>query len=86
MRTKTSVLNEEICCWVYIMKPSERHPPMAMRVRSGMYAMCVAVALPEQREWVPTSSGVNLGLAAPTRLHSALRTLVMMEALNERRP
>ena len=86
MRTETPVLNEEICCWMYTMNPSERHLLMTMMVRSGMFAMCMAMALPEQRECVPTSSGKNLSLAVPTRFHSALRTAITMEALTKRRP
>ena len=86
MRTKTPVLNEEICCWMYTMNPSERHLLMTMRVRSGMFAMCMAMALPEQREWVLTYSGAYPSLAAPTRLHSALRRVMAMEALTKRRP
>ena len=68
------------------MNPSERHLPMAMRVRSGTSAMCMAVAPPEQRECVPTSSGANQSLAAPTRFHSALRKVMMVEELTERIP
>ena len=86
MRTKTLVLNKEICCWMCIMKPSKRHLLMAMRVRSGVFAMCMAMAPPERRECVPTSSGANPSLAAPTILHSALRTVMMMEALTRRIP
>ena len=72
MRTETPVLNEEICCWIYTINPSERHLPMAMRVRSGTPAMCIAMALTERRECSPTPSGANMSLAAPARLHSAL--------------
>ena len=86
MRTETPVLNEEICCWMYTMNPSKRHLLMAMRVRSGTFVMCMAMAPPERRECVPTSYGVNPSLNAPTRLHSALRTVIMMEAMTERRP
>ena len=86
MRTETPVLNEEICCWIYTINPSERHLPMATRVRSGTFMMCMAVAPLERRECVLTSSGENPSLAAPTRLHSALRTVMMMETLTERRP
>ena len=86
MRTETPVLNEEICCWMYTMNPSERHLLMTMRVRSGMFAMCMAMALPEQRECAPTSSGENPSLDAPTRLHYSLMTARMLEALTERRP
>ena len=43
------VLNEEICCWIYTINPSERHLPTAMRVRSGTSAMCMAMAPPERR-------------------------------------
>ena len=68
------------------MNPSERHRPMATRVRSGTPAMCMAMAQPEQRECVPMSSGANPSLAAPTCLHSALTTEMMLEALTERIP
>ena len=80
------MLNEEICCWIYTINLSERHLPMAMRVRSGTSLMCMAMALPKQRESVPTSSGANLNLAAPTHLDSALRRVMTMEALTKRRP
>ena len=86
MQTETPVLKEEICCWIYTINPSERHLPMAMRVRSGTSAMCMAMAPPERREWVPTSSEANPSLATPTRLHSALMVVIMMEALTEQRP
>ena len=86
MWTETPMLNKEICCWVYTMKPSERHLLMAMRVRSGTFAMCMAMAPPERRECVLTSSGANPSLAAPTCLHSALRTVMTMGALTERIP
>ena len=76
MRTKASVLNEEIYCWMYTINPSKRHLLMAMRVRSGKFAMCMAMALPERRECVPASSGENPSLAAPTRLQFALRTVM----------
>ena len=49
MQTETPVLNKEICCWMYTMNSSERHLPMAMRVRSGTFAVCMAMAPPEQR-------------------------------------
>ena len=52
MRTKTPVLNEEIYCWMYTMNPSEPHLPMVMRVRSGAFVMCMAMAPPERRESV----------------------------------
>ena len=86
MRTYTPVLNEEICCWTYTINPSERHRPMAMRVQSGMLAMCMAMAPPERRECVSTSSGVYLSLAAPTCFHFDLMTAMLLEALIERRP
>ena len=86
MQTKTPILNEEICSWMYTMNPSERHLPIAMRVQSGTFAMCMAMVLTERRECVPTSSGENPSLSMPTRLHSALRTVMTMEALTERRP
>ena len=80
------VLNEEICCWIYTINPSKHHLLMAMRVQSGTFAMCMAMAPPERRECVPTSSWSNLSLDAPTRLHSTLRRVITMEALTERRP
>ena len=86
MWTGTHVLNEVICCWIYIINPSERYHPTAMRVRSGTPTVCMAMALPEERECVPTSSGENPSLAAPTRFHSALITEMTSEALTERRP
>ena len=86
MRTEIPMLNEEIYCWMHTMKLSERHLLMAMRFQSGAFAMCMAMDPPEQRECAPTSSGENPSLAAPTRLHSALRTVMMMEALTEQRP
>ena len=86
MRTETPVLNEEICCWMYTMNPSERHLPVDMRVRSGTFVMYMTMAPPERRECVPTSSGANPSLAAPTRLHSALRTVMTTEVLTEQRP
>ena len=86
MQTETPMLNEEICCWIYTINPSNRHRPMVTRVRSGTFEMCIEMALPERRECVPTSPGENLSLAAPTRLHSALTTEMMFEALTERRP
>ena len=86
MRTETPVLDEEIYCWMYTMNPSERHLPMATRVWSGTFAMCMAMAPPERRECVLTSSRANLSLDVPTCLHFALRTMMTMEALTERRP
>ena len=86
MRTKTRVLNEGICCWIYTINPSARHRPMAIRVKSGTSVMCTAMAPPDQRECVPTSSRANPGRAAPTRLHSTLTTTMMLEALTEQRP
>ena len=86
MRTETPVLNEEICCWMYTIYPSERHHLMAMRVQSGIPEMCIAMAPSERRECVPTSSGANPSLAAPTRLHSSLMTVMMFKALTERIP
>ena len=80
------VLNEEICCWIYTIKPSERHLPMAMRIRSVMSGMCMAMAPPERRECVPTSSGANPILAAPTHLHPTLRWVIRMEVLTDQRP
>ena len=86
MQTKTPVLNKEIYCWMYTINPSERHRPMAMRVRSGTPAVYIIMAPPERRECVPTSSGENPSLDVPTRLHSALMTDMIFEALTERRP
>ena len=68
------------------MNPSERHQPVAMRVLSRTPAMCTAMALSERRECVPTSSGVNLSLAASTHGVSALMTERMFETPNEWRP
>ena len=79
-------MNEEICCWIYTINPSDRHPPMAMRIQSRTLEMCMAMALPERRECTPTSSVANPSLAAPTHLHSALMTVVMLEALTEQSP
>ena len=59
---------------------------MAVGFRSGTPVMCMSMAPPEQRECVPTSSGANLSLAAPTRRVSALGTEMMFEALTERSP
>ena len=76
MRTEVPVLNEEIYCWMYTINPSKRHLLMAMRVRSGKFAMCMARDLLERRECVSESSGENPSLAAPTRLHFSLRTVM----------
>ena len=86
MRTDTTVLNEEICCWIYTINPSKRHRPVAMRVWYGTPAMCVAMSPPERKECVPASSGANLSLATTTCLHSALMTEMMFEVLTEQRP
>ena len=59
---------------------------MAMRVRYGTPAVCVAMVPSEQRECVPTSSGANPSLAAPTRWVSALMMAVILEALTEWSP
>ena len=83
IRTKTPTLKDDICCWVYTMNPSECHSPMDIRVRSGTPAMCVTMAPPEQREYVPKSSGENLILAAPNWRVSALMSEIMFEALTE---
>ena len=72
MRTEMPMLNEEICCWIYNINPSESQCPMTARVRSGRLEMCMAMALTERRECSPTPSGANMSLAAPARLHSAL--------------
>ena len=66
MRTKASVLDEEIYCWMYTINPSKRHLLMTMRVWSGTFAMCMAMALPERRECVQLSSGANPSMVAPT--------------------
>ena len=86
MRIETPVLNEEICCWRYTINNGKRNHPMAMRVWSGTPAMCMAMAPPEHRKCIPTSSGENPSLAAPTRLHSALMAEMMFEVLTEQRP
>ena len=65
------------------INPSERHRPMGMSVRSGSPAMCMAVALPELRECVLVSSGVNPTLAVPTLVVSPRRTVMMSEALTD---
>ena len=46
MQTDTPVLNEEICCWIYNINNSKLHHPMAMRVRSGTPAICMAMEPP----------------------------------------
>ena len=46
----------------------------------------MAMTLSERIECVPTSSGANPSLAVPTCLYSALMTVMMLEALAERRP
>ena len=48
--------------------------------------MDMAVAPPERRECVPTSSGANLSIVEITRWFSALRTEIMYEALVESIP
>ena len=80
------VLNEEICCWMYTINPSGCHLPMVMRVRSGTFAMCMAMAPPEWRECVPVSSGANPSLDVHTHFHSALRKVMMVEELTKRIP
>ena len=85
MRTETPVMNEEICCWIFTISPSEHHRPMAMRVRSGTPAICMAMDPLEQRECQPTSSRANPSLDAPTFLNSTLMTEMMLEALTEQR-
>ena len=64
--TKRTVLKDEIDCWMQTINPSKQKRPIAMRVQSGIPAVCMAMAPPERRECVPTSSGENPGLAAPT--------------------
>ena len=59
---------------------------MAMRVRTGTPAMCMAMDLLEQRECALSSSGGNPSRAAPTCLHSALMTDMAFEAPTEHRP
>ena len=86
MWTETPVLNKEFCCWMYTTKPRDRHLPMSMRVWSGTFAMCMDMAPPERRECVLASFGANPSLAATTRLDSALRMVMVMEALTEQRP
>ena len=56
MWTETPVLNEEICCRIYAINLSERHHLMAMRVQSGTPVLCMAIALPDRREFAPKSS------------------------------
>ena len=56
---------------------------MAMRFRSGTFEMCMDMAPPERRECVLKSSGANPSLFDPTRLHSALRTVMIIEALTD---
>ena len=80
------MLGKEICCWICTINPSKHHLPMVMSVQSSTSAMCMAMDLPDQRECVPKSSGAKPSLAAPTRLHSALMTAMMLEALTEQRP
>ena len=80
------VLKDEICCWIDTMNPSEHHQRVAMRVLSGTPAMCMAMAWPKWRECVPTSSGVNPSLAAPTCWVSSLMTEMIFEALIEQIP
>ena len=59
---------------------------MAVRVQSGTPTMCIAMAPPDQRECVPTSSEEKPSLVAPTRRHSDMMTAMMMDALTEQRP
>ena len=66
------------------MNPSDRHLPMAMSVRSGTLAICMAMAPPEQRDCVLTSSRAKQSLAAPTCRHLALMTAMILDALTER--
>ena len=68
------------------MNPSKRHRPMVVRVLSGTPAMCMAMALLELRECVPTSSGANPSLDVPTREFLALMMEMMFKALTDRRP
>ena len=65
------------------MNPSERHKSMDMRVLSGVHVICMAVDILERRECVPTSSGANPSLAAPTRRVSVLMIEMIFEALVE---
>ena len=68
------------------MNPSERHQQITMRVRSGTPIMCMAMAPPERKEFILTSSGANPSLAAPTQWVSALVTAMILEVLTERSP
>ena len=43
----------------------------------------MTMATPERRDCAPTSSGANPSLDAPNRLHSAMMTVMMIEALTE---
>ena len=58
---------------------------MAMRLWYGTPVMCTAMAPPERREYAPMSSGENPSLSALTLIVSARRTVMMSEALIERR-
>ena len=57
---------------------------MAMSELYGTPVMCIAMAPPEQRECVLTSSGVNPSLAAPTLVISAWINEMMSKAMTER--
>ena len=56
---------------------------MDMIVRSGTTAISMDMALLEQRMCVPTFSGGNLSLDAPTRYVLALMVEIILEALTE---
>ena len=74
IRTKTPVLKDEICCWMYTINPSKHHQTMSMRVQSVTPTVYMAMALLERIECITTSSKVNLILATPTQQVLALGT------------
>ena len=59
---------------------------MAMRALSGTPVVYMAMAPPEWREYVPTSSWSNLSLSAPTDLLLTLTTEMMFKMLTRWRP
>ena len=65
MRLDTLEEKPSTCCQMYLRNPSLYQRLMIIIMNVETRVRYIAIAAPEQREWVPISSAVNLSVSLP---------------------
>jgi hypothetical protein len=85
MRVETPALNWRAWRQMYRRKASEDEGPMSMIVKMGTPARYMAMAPPDQMEWVPASRCKKPRTSGPMRLAAAWSWVARRVAVTSRR-